>query len=78
MPLVCQTSALTARPQRIPRSVLITYPSDSCVATELFYVKISLYDILNRCVLILDLKCSRVLDSCMFFGSKFHTLGPIE
>ena len=27
MPLICQTSALTARPQRIP-TLPITYPSD--------------------------------------------------
>ena len=31
MPLVCQTSALTARPQRIPNLSQINYPSDSYV-----------------------------------------------
>ena len=36
MPLVCQMSALTARPQRIPNLSQITYPSDSCVITELW------------------------------------------
>ena len=30
MPLVCLTSTLTARPQRIPNLSQITYPSDSC------------------------------------------------
>ena len=35
MPLICQTSALTPRPQRIPDLSQITYPSDSCVVTEL-------------------------------------------
>ena len=30
MPLICQTSALTTRPQRIPNLSQITYPSDSC------------------------------------------------
>ena len=34
-PLVCQMSILTARPQRIPYLSQITYPSDSCVVTEL-------------------------------------------
>ena len=36
MPLICQTSALTARPQRNPNLSQITYPSDSCVVTELW------------------------------------------
>ena len=31
MPLICQMSALTARPQRIPNLSQITYPSDSYV-----------------------------------------------
>ena len=29
MPLICQTSTLTTRPQRIPNLSQITYPSDS-------------------------------------------------
>ena len=40
MPLICQMSALTARPQRIPDLSQITYPSDSSLVMS---VTINIY-----------------------------------
>ena len=54
MPLVCQTSTLTAGPQRIPNLSQITYPSDSCsvmpvtiIYSILYFIYIYIYYVLG-------------------------------
>ena len=64
MPLVCWTSALTARPQRNPNLSQITYPSDSCVVTELWpnYLQ-SIVCASHPCISIYH--CTSVLHICL-------------
>ena len=83
MPLVCQMSTLTARPQRIPNLSQITYPSDSCsvMPVTIIYRMSSVHPIrtalqLRICSLIFDTfwKCMSVHPIINHKKMCFHIL----